>query len=73
MIEWYWVTVTAVCFFIAGVAALAIVAAGGRSELEDDNMRLREENAEMKQMNHELRLFNSRQSGECAEGTEFRK
>ena len=71
MIEWFWLLVAAVCFFIAGVAALAIVAAGGRSKLENDNMRLRDENAEMKQMNHELRLFNSRQSGERAKGTEL--
>ena len=71
MIEWYWLLVAGICGGVFGAFGMAILAISGSSELESDNMRLREENAEMKQMNQELRLFNSRQSGECAEGTEL--
>ena len=71
MIEWYWVLAALSGGAIFGVVAMGLIVGGGRSTLEDDNMRLRGLLAEYQQMNHELRLFNSRQSGECAEGTEY--
>ena len=56
---------------IFGGVLVAALALSGTQDLEDDNMRLREELANLENVNRELRLFMERQSGECADGTEL--
>ena len=71
MIHWAWLVWVFAGGLFMGVAAMALMAMSGRSEIEEDNMRLREENTSLKNINEELRLFNERQSGKCADGTEL--
>ena len=71
MIPWIWVVIALFAGAIFGAVMAAGIAGSGNSGLEKDNMRLREELANLENVNRELRLFMERQSGECADGTEL--